>query len=157
MAQMNLSTKEKQTHRHGGRAYGCPGGEGWGKEVLGVWDQQMQTIVLVLVVKNPPAKAGDIDLIPGSGRYSGEGHGNPLQYSCPENSLGRGAQQATQSMWVCAKSLQSCPTLRDTMNQRQPGSSVPGIRILTGVGCHALHQGIFPIQGSNRCLVCLLH
>ena len=27
----------------------------------------------------------------------------------------------------------------------------------TGVGCHALVQGIFPIQGSNQCLICLLH
>ena len=55
----------------------------------------MQTIVLVLVVKNPPAKAGDIDLIPGSGRYSGEGNGDPLQYSCLENPMDRGAWQAT--------------------------------------------------------------
>ena len=40
---------------------------------------------MALVVKNPPANAGDIrdvDLILGSGRYPGEGHGNPLQYSC---------------------------------------------------------------------------
>jgi len=38
----------------------------------------------VLLVKNPPAYAGDIrdvGLIPGSGRSPGEGHGNPLQYS----------------------------------------------------------------------------
>ena len=65
-----------------------------------------------------------------------------------------------QSTCVCAKSLQSCPTLCNTLDQRQPGSSVHGIlqaRILTGVGCHALHQGIFPIQGSNPCLLCLLH
>ena len=40
---------------------------------------------MALVVKNPPASAGDIrdaDLIPGSGRSLGGGHGNPLQYSC---------------------------------------------------------------------------
>ena len=44
----------------------------------------------VAVVKNPPANAGDardIGLIPGSGRAFGEGNGNPLQYSCLENSL----------------------------------------------------------------------
>ena len=43
---------------------------------------------MVLAVKNPPANAGDIrdmDLIPGSGRSPGGGHGNPLQYSCLEN------------------------------------------------------------------------
>ena len=37
------------------------------------------------VVKNPPANAGDAGLISGLGRSSGEGNGNPLQYSCLEN------------------------------------------------------------------------
>ena len=37
------------------------------------------------VVKNLPANAGDVDLIPGSGRSPGEGNGNLLQYSCREN------------------------------------------------------------------------
>ena len=37
------------------------------------------------VVKNPPANAGDVDLIPGLGRAPGGGHTNPLQYSCLEN------------------------------------------------------------------------
>ena len=49
---------------------------------------------MVLVVKNPPAKAGDTGvtgLIPGLGRSPGEEHGNPLQYSCLENSKDRGA------------------------------------------------------------------
>ena len=35
--------------------------------------------------------AGNVDLIPGSGRSSGGGHGNPLQYSCLENPMDRGA------------------------------------------------------------------
>ena len=51
-----------------------------------------------LVVKNPPANAGDIrdmGLIPGSGRSHGEGNGNPLQYSCLKNSMDRGVWQAT--------------------------------------------------------------
>ena len=39
--------------------------------------------------------AGDLGLIPGSGRYPGEGNGNPLQYSCLENPMDRGAWQAT--------------------------------------------------------------
>ena len=46
---------------------------------------------------------------------------------------------------------QSCPTLCDPMDHSPPGSSVngdsPGKN--TGVGCHALLQGIFPTQGSN--------
>ena len=44
------------------------------------------------VVKNPPASAGDVGLIPGSGRSPGEGNASPLQYSCLENSMERGAE-----------------------------------------------------------------
>ena len=50
------------------------------------------------VVKNPPAQAGDtgdVGLIPGLGRSSGEGNYNPLQYSCLRNPMDRGAWQAT--------------------------------------------------------------
>ena len=51
-----------------------------------------------VVVKNPLANAGDIrdtGSNSGSGRSPGDGHGNPLQYSCLENSRERGALQAT--------------------------------------------------------------
>ena len=51
---------------------------------------------MVLVVKNPPANAGDIrdmDLIPRLGRSPGEGHSNLLQYSFPSNPMDRGAWQ----------------------------------------------------------------
>ena len=47
------------------------------------------------VVKNLPANAGDMDLIPESGRSAGVGNRNPLQYSCLENSMDRGALWAT--------------------------------------------------------------
>ena len=53
---------------------------------------------VVLLVKNPPANARDVGysgLIPGSGRFPGRGHGNPLQYSCLENPMDRGAWRAT--------------------------------------------------------------
>ena len=52
---------------------------------------------VVLVVKNPPANAGDLrDLgsIPGSGRSPGGGHSNPLQCSCLENPMDRGGWRA---------------------------------------------------------------
>ena len=43
------------------------------------------------MVKNPPAKAGDEGMIPGLGRSPGGRNGNPLQYSCLENSMNREA------------------------------------------------------------------
>ena len=67
---------------------------------------------VVLVVKNLPANVGDIkDLgsIPGLGRSPGGGHGNPLQYSCLENPMDRGAWQATvhgvAKIWTQLKRL----------------------------------------------------
>ena len=51
-----------------------------------------------LVLKNLPANAGDtrdVGSIPGSGRSPGVGNGNPLQYSCLENPMDRGAWRAT--------------------------------------------------------------
>ena len=50
------------------------------------------------MVKNPPANAGDIrdtGSIPRTGRSAGERHGNPLQYSCLETPMDRGAWRAT--------------------------------------------------------------
>ena len=50
------------------------------------------------MVKNPSASAGDVmdaGLIPGLGRSPGGGHGNPLQCSCLENPMDRGAWRAT--------------------------------------------------------------
>ena len=103
---------------------------------------------VMLVVKNLPAKAGDVrdkGLIPGSGRFPGEGNGNPFQYSCLENSMDCGAWQATvhrvansqtrlkqTSTYACTaaaatKSLQSCPTLFDPIDGSPLGSPVPGI------------------------------
>ena len=46
------------------------------------------------VVKNPPANAGDVGVILGSGRSPGEGNGNPFVYSCGK-SMDRGAWQTT--------------------------------------------------------------
>ena len=47
------------------------------------------------VVKNLPANAGDMYLIPGLGRFPGEGNGNSFQYSCLGNPMDRGAWRAT--------------------------------------------------------------
>ena len=53
---------------------------------------------MVLVVKNTPGNAGDIrdtSSIPGLGRSPGGGNGDPIQYSCLENPMDRGAWQVT--------------------------------------------------------------
>ena len=59
-----------------------------------IWDGRASQVELVL--KNPPANGGDtrdISSIPGSGRSPGEWNSNPLQYSCLENPMDRGAWQ----------------------------------------------------------------
>ena len=66
------------------------------------------------VAKNPPASAGDVGSILGSGRSPGEGNGNPFQYSCVENSMGRKAWWVTVHgvlRNLCATSRQLKKTL----------------------------------------------
>ena len=67
----SLEAPLDESHRHSG---GFPGSSG---------------------VKNPPANAGDVGSIPGSGRTPAEENGNPLQYSCLKNPMNRGAWRAT--------------------------------------------------------------
>ena len=55
------------------------------------------------MVKNPAANAGDAGWIPGLGRSSGGGHGNPLQYSCLENPHGQQSLEGYSS-WGCKES-----------------------------------------------------
>ena len=92
-------------------------------------------------------------LIPESGKSPAGGHGNPLQYSCRENPMDRGAWWATvqrvaksQIATAAAKSLQSCLTLCKPMAYSPPSSSVHGIvqaRILewvTMTSCRVPYQ-----------------
>ena len=61
-------------------------------------DRMVRVGAHTIVVKNPRANAGDIrdvGSIPGSGRSPGGGHSNPLQYSCLENPIDRGAWWAS--------------------------------------------------------------
>ena len=60
---------------------------------------------------------GDLGSIPGSGRYSGEGNGNPLQYSCLENPMDGGAWQAT--VYGVAKSQTMTERLHFTSSNPQ--------------------------------------
>ena len=68
----------------------------------------------VTLVKNPSANARDrrdAGSIPGSGRSSGEGNGNPLQYSCLGNLMDRGPWQATHEVSKSQTSAHSCSIL----------------------------------------------
>ena len=85
---------------------------------------------MVLVRKNPPANAGDIrgvDSIPGSGSSPGGGHGNPLQYSCLENPMDRGAWWAAiqwvARSWTRLKRLgmQACTVREEALELVEPG------------------------------------
>ena len=60
---------------------------------MGNWKEMGKRRVsqIVLAEKNPPANAGNMGSIPGAGRSPGGGHGNPLQYSCLEDPMNRGA------------------------------------------------------------------
>ena len=64
----------------------------WG---IKLWVQSDMVSQVALMIKNLPANAGDLGLIPGWGRSPGEGNGNSLQYSCLENPVDRGAWWAT--------------------------------------------------------------
>ena len=87
--------------------------------------------------------------------------GSPRPWDSPGKNTGVGCHFLLQCMKVKSEIevAQSCPTLHDTMDCSLPGSSVhrdsPGKN--TEVGCHSLLQGIFPTQGSNPSLLCLLH
>ena len=69
-----------------------------------------------LAVKNPPANAEDIGLIPGLGRSPGEGNDNPLQYSCLENRMDRGA------WWAAVHGVGKSQPWLSTMHMPVPGS-----------------------------------
>ena len=95
----------------------------WGTEVAteelrcSRWRDLPQASQVALVVKNPPANAGNItdaSLIPGLGRSLGGGDGNPLQYSCLENPKNRGAWWATVYRIVKSRTLLSDLTSKHT-------------------------------------------
>ena len=68
-----------------------------------LWVLLVRASQVVLVVKNLPASVEDIRVmssLPELGRSPGGGHGNPLQYSCPEKPMNRGAWQSIQLQHV---------------------------------------------------------
>ena len=105
---------------------------------------------VVLVVKNLPAKAGDVkhvSWIPGSGRPPGGERGNPLQYSWLENPTDRGGWQAmvhrvsknqTQLKW------QHAPAEKDSGMRDSHGQSAVSVRNWLGTG--STHATRLPSQ-----------
>ena len=89
---------------------------------------------MALVVKNLPANAGDVrdtGSIPGPGRSPGEGHDNPLQFSCLQNPMDRGAWWATvhrvPKSWTRLKRWSTRHTCITTLE-------VPVIKVLKHLG-----------------------
>ena len=80
------------------------------------------------VVKNPPTNAGNADSIPGLGRSPEEGNSNPLQYSRLENSMGRGAWQAT------VHGVTKSQTRLSTHAHIVPGAEIEAV-VLRGAVC----------------------
>ena len=94
------------------------------------------------MVKNPPASAGDLASIPGSGRFPGGGHGNPHQYSCLENPMDRGAWRAT--VHGVAESGTPCgiPSRACSRNAENGGGGEGGTR-----GLERKHEAVMWLTG----------
>jgi len=70
--------------------------------------------------KESACNAGDMSLIPALGRSSGRGHGNPPQYSCLKNPIGRGGWWAT--FYAMAKELDRTEAIKHGMTSSAPFS-----------------------------------
>ena len=88
---------------------------------ISLYSSHIRTSLVALMVKNLPTMQGELSSVPGLGRSPGEGNGNPLQYSCLENSMDRGAWRTTVSVSSVAC---SCPALCNPMNYSIPGFPV---------------------------------
>ena len=126
-----------------------------------------------LEVKVSASNVGDSGSIPGSGRSPGEVNGNPLQYSCLENPLDRGAWQATvhgvaksrtrpsdftSLHFIHIYAVLSRSVMSNTLKPMDCSPQVSSVHKISQkknaeLSCHALFQGIFLTQGSNQHLL----
>ena len=77
--------------------HGKEGCQDWICRAWTLWFKSSLFSLVAQMVKHLAYNVGDLGLIPGSGRSSGEGNSNPLQYSCLDNPMGGGAWWATYS------------------------------------------------------------
>ena len=85
------------------------------------------------MVKNPPANAGDArdeGSIPGSGRSPGGGNGNPLQYSCLENPMDRGAWWATVHGVSKSQTERACTQTQEKPSKQSRSCPPPFLKYL---------------------------
>ena len=108
------------------------------------------------VVKNPPASAGDIrdtGLIPGSGRSPGGGRGNPLQYSCLETPLDRGAEWTrVQTVTESRTRLKRLSIRASSRELSQPMCAQSGLV----THCHS-QSPVFPACFTDLRCLCARH
>ena len=110
--------------------------------------------------KESACDAGDPGSVPGSGIFPAEGNGNPLQYSCLENSIDRGDWQATQSVHAPGpghligmhmehgsswQMLWGCCLPEPGQTPRRRNYDSQG----AAVSCSPMSRGVFPTQGLN--------
>ena len=114
---------------------------------------------MVLVVRNLPANAGDVrdvGSILGSGRSPREEHGNPLQYSCLDNPMDRGAWRAP---WGCKESdteatshththILSLSLPSDDSDGKESVCNVGDLSLICGLGKHPRERNDKPLQYS---------
>ena len=114
------------------------------------------------MVKNPPVNAGDIrdaGSVPGSGGSPGGGHGDPLQYSCLENPMDRGAWQATDHRAAESDTTRDLAhTRRFSLSSvlespggsagKEPACSAGDLGLIPGLG-RSPGEGSYPLQYSG--------
>ena len=114
------------------------------------------------MVKNPPANAGNLShvgSVPGSRRSPGEGNGNPPQYSCLGNPMGRGAWQVivyrVAKSWTGLKSLSMPGSISLTKDQTQVPCT--GSTVLATGPPEKSHQGFVNTErGVQICFLSML-
>ena len=120
---------------------------------MNMWLEYHKSFPSGSVVKNPPANAGDVGWISGPGRSPGEGNNNPLQYSCLENPMARGAWRTTvHKVTKSQTQLSDWVTCRLSYTKKLLGCDMPkhGNLLVKILKCENLWRGNKPGIGIQR-------